>query len=248
MAAFKSRINQLLPDRRQILHLRAEQVDSLTASDLRIEVVLASHHTQHDQLFRRDFSAWNTRHNGVRSIPLDVGHESIIAVLQRLMFGLQDVVVPEPRDDRRHRWLADFAAVTAISAVLQNVGERGEFFCLDDGEQFRPRIRKVLAQMIVDDLAGSLHASLKQVCHQAHAAATTSACTSTRFYGRNGFQILLIDRRANGGFGNIVARTHLSRIRHRIDTTKGRRSFRTAENQFMRRTRQRRAGFCEDRQ
>ena len=69
------------------------------------------------------------------------------------------------------------------AAVGEHVGERPELLRLDDREQLGPRVRKVLAQMIDDRLAGLLQFGLEQVGHQRHAAAAAGAGLGAAFEG-----------------------------------------------------------------
>ena len=81
VAALEAGVDQFFPDVRQLMHRRAEQVDALSAGDLRVQTVLLRHLAQDDELVRRDFAARHARHHGVSAAALDVGQEAIVGVL-----------------------------------------------------------------------------------------------------------------------------------------------------------------------
>ncbi len=117
VAAFEAGVDQLLPDVGQVLHLGAEQIDPLAAGDLRVQAVLLGDLAQHDQLLGRDLAAGDARHDGIQPAALHVGQEAIVGVLQRLMLRIEHVLVPQARQDRGDRRLADLAASAAAVAV-----------------------------------------------------------------------------------------------------------------------------------
>ena len=109
MATFETGIDQVFPDVGKLIHPGTEQVDPLTAGDLGIEFVFLSDLTQHDELVGRDFSAGDSGHDGVKSLALNIGHETIIGVLNRIVIA--HMFIPEAGENRSDGRLADFAAV-----------------------------------------------------------------------------------------------------------------------------------------
>src|SRR5690606_2374215 len=57
MARFEPGVDQLFPYERQLVHLRAEEIDALTARDLRVKTVLLRDRADRDQLVRGDLAA-----------------------------------------------------------------------------------------------------------------------------------------------------------------------------------------------
>ena len=222
MATLKSRFYEFFPDGRQVLNFRAEQVNTLTACNLGIEIVFSRNDSQHDQLLRSDFSARHPRNNGVSSISLDIGHETIITILQRLMFWLQDILVPQPGKNRGHSRLADLASLATISTVLQDFSKGRESTGLDDRKQFCARVAEMLAQMIIDHFSSGLHSRLENVRDEPHTSATARPSSCAGFHCRNRLKIMFVNRVADGGFGYVVARTYLCRVGHRVHTAQGR--------------------------
>ena len=109
MAGLEARIHQLVPDERQLLDARAEQVDALGAGDLRVEAEL--------------FATWPSTisFSGVISPPGTRGTIEYVPFFCRLArkwslvscsgacFGFS-IIRSSTRQNRRHRRLADVAA------------------------------------------------------------------------------------------------------------------------------------------
>ena len=57
VAGFESRFNQLPPDLRQVVFLRAKQADALRAGDFGVQIEFTRDAAHGDQPFRRDFAA-----------------------------------------------------------------------------------------------------------------------------------------------------------------------------------------------
>ena len=104
----------ILPDFRQLVDRRAEQIDPLAAGDLGVQVVLLGDDAQGDQLVGGDLAARHTRHHGVGAAALDVGEEAVVGVLDR--GPLDDALVPQARQDRGDGGLAGLAAVAPAVA------------------------------------------------------------------------------------------------------------------------------------
>src|SRR5687767_5070020 len=72
---FEAGVDELLPDERQLLHPRAEQVEALRARDLGVKAEFLRHLAQHDQLGGRDFPARDPRYDRVRAVLLEIRQE-----------------------------------------------------------------------------------------------------------------------------------------------------------------------------
>ena len=116
VAALEAGGDQLGPDVGQVVHRRPEQVDALAAGDLGVEAVLPGDLAQDDQLLRRDLAAGDARDDRVQPAALDVGQEAVVGVLERRVGRVEDVLVPEARQDRGDGRLADLAALPACRA------------------------------------------------------------------------------------------------------------------------------------
>ena len=112
-------VHQPPPDRGQLLHPRAEQVDALPAGDLRVEAEVAGDLAEDDELVRRDLAAGDPRHHRVGAVALDVGQEVVVGVLQRRLLAVEDVAVAEAGQDGGDRRLADVAAPAAAVPLDQ---------------------------------------------------------------------------------------------------------------------------------
>ncbi len=138
MTAFKTGSNQILPDRRQVLQFGSKQIDPLTARDFGVQSVAFGDFPQNDQPVGSDFTSGNTRHDGIGPVALSVGQKPIITVLQRLVFRLQNVIVPQAGQNRCHSRLADFAAVAARATFFQHLGKCLQPFGPDNSKQLCP--------------------------------------------------------------------------------------------------------------
>lgn len=63
MAGFHAAVNQPLPDLRQLVHPGAEQVDPLTAGDLRVKPEVLGDLADQDQVLGLDVTAGNPGHH-----------------------------------------------------------------------------------------------------------------------------------------------------------------------------------------
>src|SRR5262249_49188224 len=149
VARLEAGVGQVLPDVRQLLDSRAEQVDPLRAGDLGVEAVLLRYVTEHDQLLRRDLAARHPRHDGIGAVFLQVGEEMVVGVLQRRMPGLQDHLVPARREDRRRRRLADVAA-PAFAVSRNQIAEGLDRIYFYEMKKLLARVGEVLAQVVGD--------------------------------------------------------------------------------------------------
>ncbi|GAR58339.1 hypothetical protein NGUA15_00068 [Salmonella enterica] len=81
VTGFEARFNQLTPDFRQIVFLRAKQTDTLRTGNFGIEVKLAGDTTHGHQTFRGDFTARRARDHRVGAVFLDIRQEVIVSIL-----------------------------------------------------------------------------------------------------------------------------------------------------------------------
>ena len=119
MAALEAGRDQLGPDLGKQVDGRPEEVDALAPRDLGVEAVLPGDLAQHDELLRRDLAARHARDHRIRTAALDVREEAVVGVLQRRVRRVEDVLVPEARQDRGDGRLADLAAVPAAVAAIR---------------------------------------------------------------------------------------------------------------------------------
>ena len=155
VAALEAGVDQLLPDVGQLLDRRAEQIDALAAGDLGVEAVLLGDLAQDDELLGRDLAAGNARHDRVRArragcwrgsgrwCPGASRGRSRMFSFHRLArieatAGLQ---ISQP-------WPLPCAAMQLVEGL--------DLLDLDDLEQLLPGVREVLAEVLVDRLAGRL--------------------------------------------------------------------------------------------
>ena len=213
VAGFEAGVDQLAPDQRQLVHLRAEQVDALAAGDLGVQAVLLRDRADGDEPFRRDLAARHARHDRIRAVLLHVGEEVVVGVLQRRVALLQHELVPARGEDGRHRRLADVAAQAA--AVLgDHVLEGLELADAHQVEQLLARVRKVLAHRGVDADAALLELGVEDLRHQRRAAAAGGAGLGLGLE-RADRGAAAFDGRAEAALGHVVAGTDLRGFRQR---------------------------------
>ena len=145
--------------------------------------------------------------------------------------------------DRR---LADLAAVPAAVAG-EHLVERLELLGLDDREQLGARVRKVLAQMIDDRLAGRLQLGFEQVGDQRHAAAAAGAGLGAALERVERVELAVANRRADRALADVVARADLGRVGHRVDADRRAARAAGADDQLVRLAGQRRVALGEHR-
>src|SRR2546425_2426375 len=215
MARLEARRDELLPDERQLLDARAEEVDALRAGDLRIEAVALRHFAEHDQLVGRDLAAGNARHDRISAVLLQVGEEMIVGVLQRRMPGLEDHLVPAGGEDRRDRRLADVAAF-ALAVPRDQLIEGADAIHLHQVEELLARVREVLAEVVGDRDALLLELQVDERLGERPAAAAAGRALG-------GF-LQRAERRAAGLHGiadlslrDAVAGADQRRVRQRVD-------------------------------
>src|SRR5882762_6618168 len=201
VAGLEARGDQILPDQRQLLHARAEQVDALGAGNLRIQAVFPRHLAEHDQLLGRDFATGNPRDDRIRAVLLQIGEEVVVRVLQRRVPGLQDHLVPARGEDRREGGLADVAA--AAPAVLGDDGvEAHKLAHAYKVEQLLARVVEVLAQMVLHVDAALSQLAVQNLFYERAAAAAGGA----------GFGRLLQRAEARAACGDRIAQPALAHV------------------------------------
>ena len=89
MTRLHSTINEFLPNIRKVLFPRTKHIDTLTARNLGVEVVLLRDGTDNDELLWGNLTARNSGNDGERAVPLDVGQESVVRILQTSVVDLQ---------------------------------------------------------------------------------------------------------------------------------------------------------------
>lgn len=197
--------HQLLPNVRQLLQLRTEQVDALAAGDFGVQTVLFRHFSENDQFFGRDLAGRHARHYRVQAPALQIGQKAIVGVLNGRV--IENVFVPQARQDRCDDGLAHFAAV-ALPVSLHHSIEAAVAFDFHHVEQLLAREGEVLA-----DLPPRLLSPAGQFCRQkvaqywnAAPAAGSGACRGLDlFYSR---EILTAHRGANCPASDVVTRAH----------------------------------------
>ncbi len=103
-------VGQLTPDRGQLVHLRAEEIDALAAGDLRVQAVFLGHLRDDQQLVGRDLAAGDARHHRIAAVLLQVREVVVVRVLQDGLVLLQHELVVLRGEDRADGGLADVAA------------------------------------------------------------------------------------------------------------------------------------------
>ena len=111
--------DEVRPDERQLVHLRAEQVDPLSAGDLGVEAELAGDLADGDELLRRDLAAGHARHDRVGAVFLHVGEKVVVRVLQRGTLAGEHEPVPTRGQNGGHGGFADVATQSAAVCAQQ---------------------------------------------------------------------------------------------------------------------------------
>ena len=91
--------------------VRAKHINTLTAGNFCIEVVFLCHLAYDDQFFRCNFSAGYAGHYGISASILDVGQETVVAVLRRGIAFFQYHLVPQAGKDRGYGRFTQFATI-----------------------------------------------------------------------------------------------------------------------------------------
>ena len=209
--ALEARVDQLLPDVRQLPEPGAEHIDPLAAGDLGVEAVLLRDLAQPDQPVGRDLAARDARHHRVGALALDVGEEAIVGVLQRVG-RLQDHLVVDAGEDRGRRRLADLAALAAAVRGDQRL-EGADALHPHQIEELLARVVEVLAQAGLGGLAEGRQLRREQVGHHRHAAATAGAGRGAALEGGQAAAVAGAYGLADVTLGDVVAGTDLGLVR-----------------------------------
>ena len=213
VAALEPGSDQLLPDVGQLVELGPEHVDALPAGDLGEEAVLLGDGPQRNELVGGDFAPRHPGDDRVDAAALHVGEEAVVRVLQGLVGVVEDVLVPQAREHRADRGLADLAAVAA-AVPGDEVGEGPDLLHLDDVEQLLPRVREVLAEIRAHRLARRLELLLEEVGHQREAAAAAGARARLRLHVAHRPAAAGADGRADVALAHPVALADLGLVGH----------------------------------
>src|SRR5690606_2153615 len=204
-AGLEAGFDQLAPDLRQFVQLGAEQVDTLAARGLGVEVAFFRYPSPGDQPVRRAIAAGDTRHHRIGAVLLHVGHEGVVGVLQRDQQRIGDRLVPTGSQDRAHRRLADIATDGATAMFGQQLVETEDAFDANDAVQLLAGMGKVLAKALVHRNAARGQLVLEDLFEQRTAAAATGAGLGRRLQlakvGNSG-----LDLAAHRTFADVVAR------------------------------------------
>src|SRR5690606_11750271 len=173
-------INQLPPDDRKVIQLRAEQVDSLPTCDFGIQIKLLGYLPEDNQFVGSDFATGNPRNYRIGSVLLHIGHKMVVGVLQVGQLVLHDQIVPAARHNGRDCRFTDITAKTLSMTAYQLI-EATDFFDLDQVIELLTRMVKVLAQISVDFYPQLGELTIHQLCRQLHAATATSTGTGFGF-------------------------------------------------------------------
>ena len=215
VTGFEARVDQLTPDFRQIVFLRAEQADTLRAGDLGVQIKFAGDTADGHQAFRRDFAARRARDNGVGAVFLDVGQEVVVGILQRGMLWLEDIFVPAGSQQRANGRFTHFAAV-AFTVFRQQLFKGFDAFHPDEVEQFLTGVRKVLAQVIVDFDALFRQFGVEHLSHQRDTAAAAGTGFGFRLQRRHRVAAF-INSGNQCALGDVKAGANLCAVRQFID-------------------------------
>src|SRR5690606_2394047 len=97
MSTFKTSSDQLFPNKRKVIKMRTEEVDTLSTCDLSVKAIFLSHLPYNDEFFRLNLSTWHPRHNRVGSSFLYICQKTIIAVLSYIVSFSKDHFIPKAR-------------------------------------------------------------------------------------------------------------------------------------------------------
>src|SRR5690606_11633068 len=215
MARFEPGVDQLFPYERQLVHLRAEEIDALTARDLRVKTVLLRDRADRDQLVRGDLAARDARHDGIRAVLLHVREEVVVRVLQHGLIALQNELVPTGRHDRCNRGLADVATESA-TVLLEHLAERTQLADAYEVIELLARVGEVLAEMVVHGDAATCELRFEYLGDERAAASAGRGRLRCRLECTDG-RAARFDRCAERAFADVVAGADLRTFGQRCD-------------------------------
>mmetsp|Transcript_14644 Transcript_14644/g.33528 ORF Transcript_14644/g.33528 Transcript_14644/m.33528 type:complete len:463 (-) Transcript_14644:998-2386(-) len=174
MPSLQTRLHELLPDRRQLMRRRSIHAKALRTRDLRPQAELLRDAADGNELIGRDVSAGASGNHRVRPRLLDVRQEAVVRVLDLVAALAQDVLVPQPGQDRRHDGLAELATL-ALAHGPECVLQGPDLLDLDDVEELPPVVGEVSADAIAHRLAQGLESGRQNLRDISHGSATTPA-------------------------------------------------------------------------
>ena len=109
-------IDDAPPDLGQVVEPGTQQVDALTARDLRVQVEVLGDGAERDQLVRGDLTTRHPGHDRVGAVALHVGEVMVVGVLHRCLVAAEHVPVAERCEDRGDvgRQISQPAATTVV--------------------------------------------------------------------------------------------------------------------------------------
>ena len=143
----------------------------------------------------------------VGAVPLEVGQEVIVGVLQRRLLALQDVPTPEARENAGDHRLADVAAA-AETVLGDKSAEGGDLLDAHDVEEVGTR---KLGEMLAQAMTLGHPRRREHLLQQRHAAPATRAGAGTGFQRRHVGTSLPADGVVDGVGGDTRAGTDLCR-------------------------------------
>ncbi|VFT73442.1 Uncharacterised protein [Klebsiella aerogenes] len=215
VAGFEARFNQLTPDLRQVVFLRAKQADALGAGDFGVQIEFTRDTAHGDQPFRRDFAASGARDHRVGAIFLNVGKEVVVGVLQRRVLRFEDVLIPAGGQQRADGRLTDLAAIT-LTVFFQQFVEGFNAFHADQVEQLLAGVSEVFAQVVVDLDALFRQFGIEHLRHQRDTTPAAGSGFGFRFQRRDGVAAF-VDGGDQVAFTDVKAGADLRAVRQFID-------------------------------
>ena len=213
LPGLEARLDQLLPDRRELIQPCPEEVDPLAARDLGVEPEVLRHPRDHGEFLGSDLAARDARHDRVRPVLLHVRECTVVGVLQRPSSRVQQVLTVLAGEDRAHDGLADVAAATA-SEPRERVLPTRQTEHADGLEQLLAGLVEMLAERARNGGAHGGELGLEQLLHQRDAGSALRPRAGARLE-RAEFVAAVGDRPAHAARGDVVARAHESIVRQR---------------------------------
>ncbi len=224
--------DEVVPDVRQLVEPRAEEVHPLCAGDFRVQAELLRRAAQRDELIGGDLTARHARDHRVAAVPLDVGQESVVGVLEPEVPIVEHVLVPGGGEDGRHGGLADLAPRAAAMTGDERV-EAVDPVQADEVEQLLARVGEVLAEMVGDLLARALHLPGEQLAQERHARSAAGARGGGGLDRPDRGQVLRADGLADDALGDVLAGADGGCVRERLDAGQCRTAIDAREDELL---------------
>src|SRR5258708_2547568 len=210
MTAFEARIDQFLPNGRQITDMRAKEIDPLSAGDLCIEIVFLRYLPQYDELVGGDLPTRDARHHRIASAFLDIGKIPVVTILDGGLFD--DGFVPQTCENACHHGFAHLTAV-ALAPTRQGSVIGADLVDLHQIEKLLPGMIKMFADDIADIDPTRLHRSRDQVFYQLDTTAATGTRPGTFLHYIDGGRLQLRHGGTEDRLGHRLATTDKCLIR-----------------------------------